>query len=172
VLRRQALVGGLLFAALAYGVLIVAPTPISVGSLALGSIILSIGLGVAETVANDVIVASVPADRAGAAAGVSETAYELGTLLGYAVLGTIITSVYRDTMMLPGGLSPEQAEQAGETLGGAVRVAQSLPSGDAAALLQSASAAFDHGVGVAAILAMVVMVAAAAVVNRMMSPRW
>jgi DHA2 family multidrug resistance protein-like MFS transporter len=172
VLKRQALVGGLLFAALAYGVLIVAPTPISISSLVLGSVILSIGLGVAETVANDVIVASVPADRAGAAAGVSETAYELGTLLGYAVLGTIITSVYRDTMMVPGGLSPEQAEQAGETLGGAVRVAQSLPSGDAAALLQSASAAFDHGVGVAAILAMVVMVAAAALVNRMMSPRW
>ena len=170
--KRQALVGGLLFAALAYGVLIVAPSPISVGALVLGSVILSVGLGVAETVANDVIVASVPADRAGAAAGVSETAYELGTLLGFAVLGTIITSVYRDTMMLPAGLTGEQAEQARETLGGAVRVSQSLPSGDAAVLMESASAAFDHGVGVAAILAMLVMVAAAALVNRMMSTRW
>ncbi len=168
--KRHAMTAGLLIAALAYAVLIVAPEPIGVIALVVGSVVLSLGLGLAETVANDVIVASVPADRAGAAAGVSETAYELGTVLGFAVLGTIITSVYRNHVELPAGLTPEQHEHAGETLGGAVRVAESLSDGDATALLRSAATAFDHGVGIAAIIAMSVMVLAAAVVHRSMRP--
>ncbi|HEY5821900.1 MAG TPA: MFS transporter [Propionibacteriaceae bacterium] len=168
--KRHAMSAGLLIAAMAYAVLIVAPEPIGVIALVVGSVVLSIGLGLAETVANDVIVASVPADRAGAAAGVSETAYELGTVLGFAVLGTIITTVYRNNVDLPAGLSAEQEQNARETLGGAVRVSESLSAGDASALLRSAATAFDSGVGVAAIIAMVVMIAAAVVVNRAMRP--
>lgn len=168
--RRSAMVVGLVIAALAYGVLIVAPEPIGVVALVVGSIVLSAGLGLSETVANDVIVASVPADRAGAAAGVSETAYELGTVFGFAVLGSIITSVYRAHVVLPAGLSPTESEHARETLGGAVRVAGSLSPGDASALLRSAATAFDHGVGVAAIIAMAVMVLAAGIVVRGMRP--
>lgn len=166
--KRHAMSAGLLIAAAAYAVLIVAPAPIGVVALVVGSVVLSLGLGLAETVANDVIVASVPADRAGAAAGVSETAYELGTVLGFAVLGTIITSVYRSGVVLPAGLDREQAQYARETLGGAVRVAESLPTAEAGALLRSAALAFDHGVGIAAVIAMVVMVGAAVLVNRAM----
>lgn len=86
--KQHAMTSGLLVAAAAYGILIVAPAPVGVVALVVASVVLSVGLGVSETVANDVIVASVPADRAGAAAGVSETAYELGTVFGFAVLGT------------------------------------------------------------------------------------
>lgn len=168
--KRHAMTGGLLVAASAYGILVVAPAPIGVVALVVASIVLSLGLGVSETVANDVVVASVPADRAGAAAGVSETAYELGTVLGFAVLGTIITSIYRQQVQLPVGLDSAQQAAARETLGGAVRVGESLPATDAGVLLRSASAAFDHGVGVAAIIAMVVMVGAAVLVHRMMRP--
>jgi DHA2 family multidrug resistance protein-like MFS transporter len=53
------------------------------------------GLGVAFAVANDVVIASVPPQNAGAAAGISETAYELGTALGIALLGSVIAGVYR-----------------------------------------------------------------------------
>lgn len=168
--RRHAMTGGLLVAAAAYGILVVAPAPVGVVALVVASVVLSIGLGVSETVANDVIVASVPPDRAGAAAGVSETAYELGTVLGFAVLGTIITSVYRHQVVLPAGLDPEQQGNARETLGGAVRVGESLSRADADFLLRSAATAFDHGVGVAAIVAMTVMVGAAVLVHRVLRP--
>ena len=42
------------------------------------------------------ILSSVPKEQAGAASAVSETAYELGAALGIAVLGSIVTGVYRD----------------------------------------------------------------------------
>jgi len=168
--KRRAMVTGLLIAALAYGVLIVASEPIGVVALVVASVVLSAGLGLSETVANDVIVAAVPADRAGAAAGVSETAYELGTVFGFAVLGSVITSSYRQHVVLPSGLSSADEQHARETLGGAYRVAESLSPGDAEALLRSAATAFDHGVGVAAVIGLAVMVLAAAIVLRAMRP--
>lgn len=164
--KRSAMAVGLAIAALAYGVLIVAPEPIGVVALIVASIVLSAGLGLSETVANDVIVASVPADRAGAAAGVSETAYELGTVFGFAVLGSIITSVYREHVVLPSGLSVENEQHARETLGGAFRVAESLAPRDAADLLRSAAAAFDQGIAVAAVIGMIVMGLAVVIVLR------
>lgn len=169
--KRHALVLGLAVAAAAYAVLAVSSAPIGIGPLVAASVVLCVGLGVSETVAGDLIVAEVPGDRAGAASGVSETAYELGTVLGFAVLGTVISTVYRNRVRLPAGLDPTQRQDAQETLGGAVRVAQSLPSGDAAALQHSAATAFDSGVGVAAVVAAVVMGATAIFVARMLRPR-
>lgn len=168
--KRHALVLGLTVAAAAYAVLAVSSAPIGIGALVAASVVLCVGLGVSETVANDVIVAEVPGDRAGVASGVSETAYELGTVLGFAVLGTVISAVYRGRVLLPAGLDAAQRQDASETLGGAVRVAQSLPSGDAAALRRSAATAFDSGVGIAALVAAVVMAATAILVARMLRP--
>lgn len=45
------------------------------------------GVGAAETISNDLILASAPPAKAGAASAVSETAYELGAVLGTTVLG-------------------------------------------------------------------------------------
>ncbi len=64
--------------------------------------VVGVGLGLAFTVASDVILASVPKERAGSAAAVSETAYELGMALGIATLGSIVTAVYRTVVVAPG----------------------------------------------------------------------
>ncbi|WP_445167000.1 MFS transporter [Mycolicibacterium sp. Dal123E01] len=58
--------------------------------------VIGAGLGVAFAVANDVVITCVPPERAGAAAGISETAYELGTALGIALLGSVIAAVSGD----------------------------------------------------------------------------
>ena len=50
----------------------------------------------------------------------SETAYELGAVIGTATLGTIFTAFYRNNVDLPRGLSAAQANDAGESIGGAV----------------------------------------------------
>ena len=59
--------------------------------LGIALFLVGVGLGLAFTVASDVILASVDKERAGAAAAVSETAYELGMALGIAILGSIVT---------------------------------------------------------------------------------
>ncbi|UPO77922.1 MFS transporter [Arthrobacter sp. Helios] len=54
-----------------------------------------LGIGVAMTLSTDAVVASAPRERAGAASSVSETAYELGVALGIAVLGSVLSALYR-----------------------------------------------------------------------------
>jgi DHA2 family multidrug resistance protein-like MFS transporter len=76
---------------------------------------------------------------------VSETAYELGAALGIALLGSIVTGVYRD-FTGPAG-TPAAAH---ESLGGAVEAAAQLPPEAAAQLLDAARQSFAHGVSIAA----------------------
>ncbi|PPL19029.1 MFS transporter [Microterricola pindariensis] len=124
---------------------------------------LGLGIGAAETVSNELILTSVPANKAGAASAVSETAYELGAVLGTAILGTILTASYRAAVELPLGLTAAQQAAAGETLGGAVAVAGQLPVDISQALLDSARAAFDSGVGLAAWIGAGLVLAAAVI---------
>ena len=118
----------------------------SVGVIVVIFVLVGGGAGLAETLTNDAILASVPPERAGAASGISETAYELGASLGVAILGSVLAAVYRTRLELPAGLDPTVADQAQQTLGGAVSAADGLPAGQADALLEAARAAFAHGV--------------------------
>jgi len=126
-------------------------------------VLLGAGIGAAETVSNELAISTAPAAKAGAASAVSETAYELGAVLGTATLGTLITASYRAALVIPDGLTAAQSDAAGETLGGAVTVARGLPGPLAGELLASARAAFDSGVGVTAVIG-AALVASAAVV--------
>src|SRR2546427_10216240 len=93
------------------------------------TVIFSLGLCPVFTLANDMIIGTVPPERAGAAAGISETCSEFGGALGIAILGSIGTAIYRGAMShaVLDGLSPEAARAAQETLGGAVAVAGQFP---------------------------------------------
>ncbi|MGX1245856.1 fucose permease [Streptomyces pseudovenezuelae] len=119
----------------------------STGYPMLGAALLLVGVGAgfSFTVTADVILSSVPKEQAGAASAVSETAYELGAALGIAVLGSIVTGVYRG-FAAPAG-TPEGAH---ESLGGAVEAASGLPSNTAQALLTSARGSFVDGLATAA----------------------
>src|SRR5699024_9651399 len=79
----------------AFGMGIVAFTPehTETGTL-IAYLILGIGLGAAEVVTNDLILAAVTANRAGSASASSETAYEFGSVMGTAVLGGLSTFVF------------------------------------------------------------------------------
>ena len=100
-----AMAGGLGLSALAYAITAAVGADASVMTLLIGFCLLGAGVGAAETLSNDMIVSSVPAAKAGAASGVSETAYELGAVLGTAVLGSILTAAYQGQLQLPAGLS-------------------------------------------------------------------
>ena len=133
------------------------------GTLLAAFVLLGAGIGAAETVSNDLILASAPPAKAGAAGAVSETAYELGAVLGTAVLGGILTARYRAGLEIPAGTPDAAAAAARETLGGAVAAADALPAAAGEALRTAAAAAFDAGVSVTASLG-ALLVAGAAVV--------
>ncbi|PKI92763.1 MFS transporter [Actinomycetales bacterium SN12] len=118
----------------------------SVAWLIVAFVVLGIGIGAAETISNELILAHAPVEKAGAASAVSETAYELGAVLGTAVLGGIITAFYRGALIIPGGVPEASAAQARETLAGAYAAAQDLPTAQTDALWQAAGHAFDSGI--------------------------
>jgi DHA2 family multidrug resistance protein-like MFS transporter len=128
-------------------------------------LILALGVGTAETISNDLILGSVPAEKSGAAAAISETGYEVGSLLGTAILGSILTASYQHNLRLPAGLaeatSGTEVHQASETLAGAMALASGLPGPLGDALRGAARTAFDSGVHITAGIALVLMAGAA-----------
>ncbi|MEU3276950.1 MFS transporter [Streptomyces antibioticus] len=131
----------------------------STGYPVLGAALLAVGVGagLSFTVTSDVILSSVPKEQAGAASAVSETAYELGAALGIAVLGSIVTGVYRG-FPSPAG-TPDGAH---ESLGGAVEAAAHMPSAAAGDMLASARTAFVDGLTLASGVGAAVLLATAA----------
>lgn len=131
--------------------------------LGIALFVVGVGLGLAFTVASDVILSIVPRERAGAAAAVSETAYELGAALGIAVLGSILAGVYR-TLTVPAGVTAAAAADARESLAAATEVADTLPAAQGAALLDAARASFSSGLSIASGAGAALMLVSAATV--------
>ncbi|MCH1882440.1 MFS transporter [Agrococcus sp. ARC_14] len=107
--------------------------------------LLGAGVGAAETLSNEIVISTAPPERAGAASALSETAYELGAVLGTAVLGGVVSAVYRSSIALPTGVGAADAAAARETLAGALDVAERLPGELGAGVAEAAKAAFDSG---------------------------
>lgn len=112
--------------------------------------LVGMGIGAAETVSGELILANAPATKAGAASAVSETAYELGAVLGTSILGGILTAGYRSSLVIPDGVPGALASHARETLAGAMNAADSLGGEAGAALRDAAAAAFGGGVAATA----------------------
>ena len=132
-------------------------------TLVVAFVSLGIGIGAAETVSNELILASAPPAKAGAASAVSETAYELGAVLGTAVLGGVVTALYRSNLALPAALPADVREPARETLAGAMVEADLLGGSLGAALREAAASAFGAGVGVTAAMGAALVVVAAVI---------
>ncbi|SCD57215.1 MFS transporter, DHA2 family, multidrug resistance protein [Streptomyces sp. DfronAA-171] len=128
----------------------------------LGGVLLVVGLGAgfSFTVTADVILSAVPKEKAGSASAVSETAYELGTALGIALLGSVVNGVYRDFATPPGVPGPVSAA-AHESLGGAAEAAHRLPAPLAARMFDAASDSFVTGLHYAAVGGAVVLLGTA-----------
>jgi DHA2 family multidrug resistance protein-like MFS transporter len=120
--------------------------------------LLGAGIGAAETVSGELILANAPAEKAGAASAVSETAYELGAVLGTSILGGILSAGYRSNLIVPAGVPGEVAAEARETLAGAMNAADGLGGDLGAALRAAAADAFDGGVAVTSLIGAVLVV--------------
>jgi len=127
------------------------------------SVLLGIGIGMAETVSNELVLSSAPAAKAGAASAISETAYEIGAVLGTTILGGILTAMYRSHLVVPDGVPDAAAVTARETLAGAMHVADQVGGQVGAALHAAAAGALDAGVAVTSLIGAGFVLAAAIV---------
>jgi len=156
---------GLGVAAVGLGLLTQVGGPDGLAIVVIASVVISLGLAPVFGLTTELIVGSAPAERAGAASGMSETAAELGGALGISVLGSIGVAIYRRDLAaaVPAGVPADAAVVARDTLGGAVGIAQELPGRIGVELMEVARAAFVQGMIVAAAISAILAVAVALV---------
>ncbi|BCJ61761.1 MFS transporter [Micromonospora endophytica] len=148
-LPAYVITAGLLIAAMGFGLTnFLSPTS-SPALIAASLVLVSLGAGMGLALSNDIIMSSVKPERAGQAAATSETAYEVGTTLGTAVLGGLLVAWYTrvvtagtDALDLPGSI----AERASSTMAEALLVAAEVGGDGGASILEVAESAFTEAI--------------------------
>lgn len=130
---------------------------------ALPLMLIGAGDGIAIAVTSDTVLAVSPRDRVGAASAVSETGYQLGSALGIALLGSVLTAIYQ--AQVGGridGVSPAALEAARQSPGTAAEAVHGLPAEPAAALLAAVTDAFGQALSATVLLGAAILVFGAA----------
>ena len=127
---------------------------------------IGLGFGAASSLGANLVMAIVPARRAGAASAISETAFELGAATGIAVLGSVTGAIYRrqmDGSSLDLGAAGHHAR---DTLAKAVEVSGQLDPAQAQGLLITAHESFASGLRGSAAVAAVLLLTGAVAAHR------
>jgi MFS transporter, DHA2 family, multidrug resistance protein len=132
-----------------------------------GSVVFSLGLAPVYALTTEIIVASVPPERAGTASAITETGAELGGALGIAVLGSLGVAVYRH-LLSHAALPPQAADEAGGTIGSASALARALPQASGQSLMTAATRAFTEAFAVMSGVSAVVIAVVTVVAFRLM----
>lgn len=114
------------------------------GFVALWLSVAGLGFGFSVVPAMDAALGSLPVERTGSGSGLIMTVRQVGSAVGIALLGSLLSGVYLDRLDT-GGLPPKAADAAGDSVVAAHAVAEQahLP-----ALLHSADTAYVHGMSV------------------------
>jgi DHA2 family multidrug resistance protein-like MFS transporter len=152
---------GLAIAALGFVVLASADGDGALTTIIVGYMIFCLGLGPVFTLSTDLIIGTVPPERAGSAAGLAETSSEFGGALGIALLGSMATAIYRTAIegRIPAGMPADIADLARETAGGAVAEAETLGGMAGAQLLGAARDAYAQSFQASVLLCVVLALA-------------
>ncbi len=145
-------------------------TEMTYGWFAFGLVLFAAGMGLAGTPSTTAITESLPESKQGVASAVNDTARELGSAFGIAILGSVLNQQYRDGMTeAVHGLPPAVAEGAQSS----IAFTQSPHVGELGAagqqLVSAAQTAFVDGIGGALMIAAAV-VAVTAVLVAFLSP--
>ncbi len=156
---RAVCVTGLLLVAAGLAIISRVGTTTPYWLLLSGLVPLGIGMGAAMTPATAAITEALPQAQQGVGSALNDLSREVGGALGTAVLGSIVTAVYRSSLRLPGVPAPlvNQAQQsfaiaihAGGPVGTHARTA--FVDGIHAGLLYAAGAAILAAISVATLL--------------------
>ncbi|MFD1940960.1 MFS transporter [Paradevosia shaoguanensis] len=118
------------------------------------------------TLANGIVMSSVRPEKAGSAAGLSETCAEFGFALGIAILGSVGTAIYRAQISVtaPQGLPADIVSAVEDTLASASVAAAQLPEALGRELMTAAGMAFTNGMHVVAAVSAVALLCVAVLV--------
>ncbi|MER8030330.1 MFS transporter [Streptomyces bauhiniae] len=113
-----------------------------------GFVLLGFGLETTLFGAYESMLSEAPADRAGGAAAIGETSYQLGAGIGIALLGSVMNAAYAPALDSVPGVPASASSAAGRSLGEAYEVAARLGGPAGAALRHAARDSFVHGLHV------------------------
>ncbi|RPI10200.1 MAG: MFS transporter, partial [Actinobacteria bacterium] len=141
----------------AYWIVVVSLVPIAAGA------------AVVMPASSQLIVGSVPLAKSGVGSAVNDVTREVGAALGIAILGSVTASRFHSAMAVPTeALPPELGDIASESVGQALAVANSLGGEAGRHLASEAQHAFTRGIGLAFLVAAVVMAVAGYFYGRLM----
>jgi EmrB/QacA subfamily drug resistance transporter len=142
----------------------------------LGIVFFGLGAGIAMPTVTDAIMASVPVDDAGVGSAMNDLSRELGFTLGVAILGSIVTGIYRSDVIdaLRGVVPDATAETISDSVGVVGSITAELPTDVAVAVTDAANTSFVGALnigflGAAAFIAMALVVAVFLIPRRMRS---
>ncbi|MEU4565313.1 MFS transporter [Micromonospora sp. NPDC023956] len=156
----RALAAALLVAAAGLAVLAMVEGADGYAGLAVGLILVGLGIGMAFTASTDAILSAVPRERAGAASAISEMSYELGVALGIALLGTLHVALYRAGLPDLSGLTGPGREAVTDSLAAGTQALTGTGE-QGSQILAAARDAFAHGMQITSVIAAVLLVVAA-----------
>ncbi len=156
--------GGMVIVAVAMVLLAALTADSGYGQLVIAMSVMAIGLGLTATPMTNLIMSSVPRSHAGVGSAMNDTTREVGTTLGVAILGSVLSSAY--VSHLPADVDKLPADAAGlvrDSIGGAYYVAgkiggeigRRLTEEATGAWMQGTRLAFHVGAGIAVVAAVI-----------------
>jgi len=142
------------------------------GQVLIGMFVMAAGMGLTMSPMTDLIMSSVPRDKAGVGSAMNDTTRELGTTLGVAVLGSVLSSAYAAGLPASVDQLPADAHEAFTgSLGGALAVSEQIGGPLGAQLAEAAKAAWSDGTQLAFTVGAIIVFAAAAISFRFLERR-
>ncbi|EGD54602.1 MFS transporter [Gordonia neofelifaecis] len=160
---RTVIAGGIAAAGIGMILVYLIPGELHYASAVVSLILVGIGMG-ALAIGSALIMSGSPENRAGNAAAMEETSYELGSVIGVALLGSVAAVLYRGQLDASGALDtldPTLHDAARESIGSAAGIAEQL---DMPELAARAGAAFTESMQVTSLIGGIIMVAVGALV--------
>ena len=134
------------------------------GQVLVGMFVMAAGMGLTMTPMTDLIMSSVPRDKAGVGSAMNDTTRELGTTLGVAILGSILSSTYASNLAGAVGLLPvDVRDVATGSLGGALAVSQQIGGPNGAQFADAAKTAWADGVHTSFLVGSIIVFVAAGI---------
>ena len=137
------------------------------GHVLIGMFVMASGMGLTMTPMTELIMSSVPRDKAGVGSAMNDTTREVGTTLGVAVLGSILSSGYTSNLGPVVAALPAPARQTAEgSLAGALGVAHEIGGTQGAAIIDAAKSAWADGLQLSMLIGAGIVLLAAAIAAR------
>jgi EmrB/QacA subfamily drug resistance transporter len=137
------------------------------GRIALAMCIIALGLGLIMSPATDSVMGSIPVAQSGVGSAMNDTARQIGSALGVAILGTLLNSAYLNTINVvnwPIPLQPQTLDAIQSSIQSAHIVAQSIPDSQLSQMIiNKADEAFVIGASHAMVVAGIILTIASGI---------